>query len=254
VPDSTASGTGRPNVARVYDYFLGGSYNFAVDRTLAGQVVAAVPDMPWIARAYRHFLVRAVGYCLRAGVRQFLDIGCGVPSAGAVHEVALRADPGARVVCVDTDPVAAALTRSVVAGTAGVCVFEEDLRLPQAILAHTDLRQLLDLRQPVAVVLGGVLQFLTDADDPPGVVGRLLAPLAAGSHLVVSHATTRLLCQQAGVSVTARSRAQIEDLFTGLALVDPGVVWLPQWRREPGVVAEQEAHWSGALAGVCRKP
>jgi S-adenosyl methyltransferase len=218
--------------------------------------------MPWIARAYRHFLFRAVGYCLRAGVRQFLDIGCGVPSVGAVHEVALRAGPGARVACVDTDPVAVALTGSVVAGTAGVCVFEEDIRRPQAILAHPDLRRLLDLRQPVAVVLGGVLQFLADADDPAGVVGLLLAPLAAGSHLVVSHATTRgrpdwepvrLLYQQAAASVTARSPAQIENLFTGLALVDPGVVWLPLWRPEPGIVTEQDAHWSGALAGIGRK-
>jgi S-adenosyl methyltransferase len=166
---------------------------------------------------------------------------------------------------VDVDLAAVALSKSVLAGIGGVCVFREDVRRPEAILAHPDLRWLLDLGEPVAVVLGGVLQFLGNADDLVGVVGRLLAPLAAGSHLVVSHASTEgrldwervgLLYQQAAASVTARSRAQVEQLFTGLTLVDPGVVWLPQWRPdpEPGLVAEGDARWSGGLAGVGRKP
>jgi hypothetical protein len=263
VPAGAVSVEGRPSVARMYDYFLGGSYNFAVDRQLAAQVIAAVPEMQRIARAYRHFLFRAVRYCLQVGVRQFLDIGCGLPSVGSVCEVARRAVPGARVACVDVDPVAVALTGSVLAGNAGVCVFREDVRRPGTILAHPGLRRLLDLRQPVAVVLGGVVQFIADAEDPVGVVGRLLAPLAAGSHLVISHATTeggrpgwepvRLLYQQAAASVTARSRVQIEELFGGLALVDPGVVWLPQWRPEPGLVTQEDAEWSGGLAGVGRK-
>jgi len=263
VPSNVASVEGRPNVG-IYDCLLGGSYNFAVDRQLAAQIIARAPEIQRIAHTYRHFLFRAIRYCLHAGIWQFLDIGCGLPSVGCVHEVAQRADPGARVACVDIDPVAVALTGSVAAGNAGVCAFREDVRRPEAILAHPDLRRLLDLRQPVAVVLGGVVQFIPDADGPAGVVGRLLAPLAAGSHLVVSHATTesrqqdwepvRLLYQQAAASVTARSRAQIEELFTGLALVDPGVVWLPAWRPEHGPVIEEEAQWSGGLAGVGRKP
>jgi hypothetical protein len=264
VAGGVVSGDGRPSVARLYDCLLGGSYNFAVDRRLAEQVIAAAPQMRRVARAYRHFLFRAVCYCLGAGVRQFVDIGCGVPSVGGVYEVARRADPHARVACVDVDPVAVALTASVLAGDAGAGVFGEDLRRPEAILAHPDLHRVLDLRRPVAVVLGGVLQFLADAEDPAGVVGRLLAPLAAGSHLVISHATTEgghldwgpvgRLYQQAGVPLTARSRAQIEDLFGGLALVDPGVVWLPVWRPEPGHLVEADARWSGGLAGVARKP
>jgi len=250
-------------VARVCDFLLGGGYNTAVDRELAGQVLAVVPEMRRVAHAYRYFLYRAVGYCLRAGVRQFLDIGCGAPSAGCVHEVAQRADPGARVAYVDIDPFVVELARSKVAGNRGVCVLEEDVRRPEAVLAHPELGRVLDLGEPVAVVLSGVLQFLGGADDPAGVVGRLLAPLAAGSVLVVSHAATgggldwgpvRRVYGQAGVSVTARSLAQVEELFGGLGLVEPGVVWLPQWRPEPGdVVRVGDARWSGGLAGVGRK-
>jgi len=260
-PDGVVSVGDRPNVARMYDYLLGGFYNFAADRKVAEQVLAVVPDVQRIAGAYRHFLFRAVRYCLRAGVRQFLDVGCGLPSVGCVHEVAQRADPGARVAYVDADPVAVALTGSVLAGNAGVCALRGDVRRPEAILAHADLRRLLDLGQPVAVVLGAVLQFV--ADDPAGLVARLLAPLPAGSHLVVSHATTdsrtqarqpvELLYQQTATPVAARSRAQVEQLFTGLALVDPGVVWLPQWRPEHGGEIE-DPRWSGGLAGVGRKP
>jgi SAM-dependent methyltransferase len=263
-PSRVPSVERRPNVARVYDCLLGGSYNFAVDREFAAQVVVAAPQMQRIAWAYRHFLFRAVRCSLHAGIWQFLDVGCGLPSAGSLHEVAERVDPGARVAYVDTDPVAVALTSSVAAGNAGVCAFRGDVRQPEAILAHPELRRLLDLRRPVAVVLGGVLQFIADADDPVGVVGRLLAPLAAGSHLVISHATTdgrlqdwepvRLLFQQAAASVTARSRAQIERLFHGLPLVDPGLVWLPTWRPEYRIPIEEDAQWSGGLAGIGRKP
>ena len=262
-PGGVGCGLGRVSVARVYDVLLGGGYNFAADRELAGQVLEAVPEMRRVARAYRYFLYRAVGYCLGAGVRQFLDVGCGLPSVGCVHEVAQRADPGARVAYVDTDPVVVELARSVLAANGGVCAFQQDLRRPEAVLAHPELGRVLDLGRPVAVVLGGVLQFLADADDPAGVVGRLLAPLAAGSLLVVSHAATGggldwepvgRLYRQAGVSLRARSRAQVEELFTGLALVDPGVVWLPQWRPEPGGLAlVGDGRSSGGLAGVGRK-
>jgi SAM-dependent methyltransferase len=252
----------RPSVARVYDYLLGGWHNFGADREWAERAIAVLPDIPRIARANRHFLCRAVRFCLDTGVRQFLDVGCGLPRVGSVHEIAQRADPTARVAYVDVDPVVVALANSILAGNERACVIQEDVRRPEAVLGAVEATRVLDLERPIAVLLVAVLHFVGDADDPVGVVERLLAPLASGSHLVISHATdcrvsvwepVNRLCGQTAVVVTARSRVEVERLFGGCELVDPGVVWLPRWRPEFDRDADADARWSSGLAGVGRK-
>jgi len=262
-PSSAAGGlldADRPNAARVYDCLLGGFFNFAADRDLAARISAAAPSIAQMARANRYFLHRAVRYCLGSGVRQFLDIGSGLPGPDLVHEVVQRVDPAARVAYVDIDPVVVALTRSVLAGSQRACAITGDVRQPEAILTSPELNRVLDLGQPVAVLLASVLHFLNDADDPAEAARRLLAPLPAGSHLVVSHADSdgpsqsweavNRICQPCGTRITARSDTEVARLFAGLKLVAPGVVCLPDWRPGPAERLGEQAGWSGGLCGV----
>ena len=173
----------RPNAARMYDYYLGGSHNFAVDRELAGKVLEAWPDMPRAAQANRAFLRRAVRFLLDQGVRQFLDIGSGIPTVGNVHEVAQAAAPDARVVYVDTDPVAVAHSRAILAGDAQTAVVQADGRDPAGLLAHPGVTGLLDLRRPVGLLMVALLHFVLRRGRParhPGRVRRRASPRAAG--------------------------------------------------------------------------
>ena len=162
----------RPSAARMYDYYLGGSHNFAVDRAAADAVLAVIPDVPVGAQANRAFLRRAVRYLVEAGVTQFIDIGSGIPTLGNVHEIAQQADPRTRVVYVDTDPVAVAHSRLILGGNERATVIHEDLRRPGEILEHPDVRQLIDFDQPVALMLVAVLHFVSDAAEPPRSSGR----------------------------------------------------------------------------------
>src|SRR2546421_865213 len=156
----------RPSAARIYDYWLGGSHNFAVDREMARQVTSLVPETPLIMQANRAFLHRAARFLVESGIRQFLDIGSGIPTLGNVHEVVQKAIPDAPVVYVDIDPVAVTHSRHILAGNERVAVIQEDLRRPDRILAHPDATRLLDLDQPVALLLLAVLHFIPDDDDP----------------------------------------------------------------------------------------
>jgi hypothetical protein len=253
----------KPSASRIYDYYLGGAHNFAVDREVAKQVIAAWPDGLHIARANRAFLQRAVRFLVDAGIRQFLDIGSGIPTVGNVHEIAQGAAPDARVVYVDTDPVAVAHSHSILAGNDLAEVIQEDLRRPERILEHPDVRRLLDLDQPVAVLVVGLVHFLPDEDDPAGVLARLRAPLAAGSHLALSHLTAdsrpelarkaEEVYRGADVHFTWRSRAQVEALFAGWELVEPGLVWVPQWRPEAPEQVGDDPTSSANYGGVGRK-
>jgi SAM-dependent methyltransferase len=260
-PDWAPEGvdTERPSAARVYDYALGGSHNFAVDRALFHQLTATVPDLVAQAHASRAFLRRAVRFCTAAGVTQFLDIGAGIPTRGNVHVVA----PDARVMYVDIDPVAVAHSRALLAGNDRVGVLEEDFRHPQRIVSHADVRAVLDFDRPVAVLLVAMLHLVPDADDPPGVIAWLRDALAPGSYLVISHGTPESrpammaegvqVLQRGGVAVTVRTREQVERLFDGFELVEPGVVWVPQWRPDdPRGVGEQPER-SLMVAGVGRR-
>jgi hypothetical protein len=245
------------HVARVYDWLLGGTANFRVDRDAAERAYAAWPGgidgVRADARAHRALLGRVVRYLVReAGIRQFLDIGTGIPREGNVHEVAQREAPGARVVYVDNDPIVLAHAHQLLRGTpegATRYIFGE-LREPAVILEAA--AQTLDFSRPVAVLLFGVLHFFSPDDLPGSVVGELMAPLAAGSCLAVSHLaadvsgdemaeTFRLLNERMAESVVLRRREEVAGLFGGLEMVAPGVVQLPLWRPEadspaPGTV------------------
>jgi hypothetical protein len=256
--------TKRANIARVYDYWLGGTHNFLADQDLARAISAVEPNIRDIVRANRAFIGRAVRHLAAAGVRQFLDIGSGIPTEGNVHEVAQQAAPGSRVVYVDVDPVAIAHSRAILTGRPGTGVVPADLRQPERILAHPVTRELLDPAQPTGLLLVQVLHFLSDAEDPWAVVARLRDGLAPGSHLVLGHATDesdpatahaaqRVYNRSVTTGVHVRSRADIGRFFDGFALLDPGLVYVPQWRPEsPGGVPEDPSRlW--ALVGVGRK-
>jgi len=253
----------RPSVARMYDYYLGGSHNFAADRATARAMVDAVPEAPLMAQANRAFLRRAVQFLTESGVRQFLDIGSGIPTVGNVHEIAQRVDPECRVVYVDVDPVAVAHSREILAGNDRATVIREDLRHPAAILSHPEVTRLLDFTQPVAVMIVAVLHFIPDADRPEEILRTLRASLAPGSYLVMSQASddgrtgtgeraeAEQVYRRTDSQLWIRSRAELAALFDGFELADPGVVWVPEWRPESPEQAENAAQ-AVFLGGVGR--
>ncbi|MFF0720975.1 SAM-dependent methyltransferase [Micromonospora sp. NPDC003816] len=252
----------RPSVARMYDYYLGGSHNFAADRAAARAMMALVPEAPLMAQANRAFLRRAVQYLTAAGVRQFLDIGSGIPTVGNVHEIAQRHAPDSRVVYVDVDPVAVAHSREILADTERATVVQEDFRHPERILAHPDVNALIDFSEPVAVLVVAVLHFVPDDDRPADLLRTLRKALAPGSHLVLSQASddgrdeaeraeAEEVYQRTDSPLWVRSRAELTAFFDGFELVEPGVVWVPQWRPETPESAEN-AEQAVFLGGVGR--
>jgi SAM-dependent methyltransferase len=256
--------TGRANAARVYDYWLGGSHNFRADQDAGRAMAALEPRVREITQANRAFLRRAVRFLAASGIRQFLDIGSGLPTQGNVHEVAQQAAPGARVAYADIDPVVAAHAAAILRGNPAAVAIQGDLREPGQILGRDAVRQLLDLGQPVGLLLSCVLHFLADADDPWRVVAELRDALAPGSYLLVSHGTyendaavaraaQKLYNQRVSATVQGRSRAEILRFFDGLDLVDPGLVYIPQWRPDPAEVAPDDPGRYACLVGVARK-
>ena len=224
--------TGKASIARVYDYWLGGTHNFQSDRDAARSIIAVEPNIRAIARENRAFLARAVRFLAAQGIRQFLDIGSGIPTQGNVHEDDQAAAPGCRVVYADVDPVAVAHSRAILDGRPDVAVIKADLREPEHILATPEVSRLLDPAQPAALLLGAVLHFITDEDDPWRTVGVLRDAFPSGSYLVISHATSA--DRPAGLTSamvkaynrkiapgTARSRAAIERFFVAFPLLDP---------------------------------
>jgi SAM-dependent methyltransferase len=253
----------RPSAARVYDYFLGGSHNFAVDREVAKAIAGMTPDIGATMRANRAFLGRVVRFLVGAGISQFLDIGSGIPTVGNVHQVARQANPEARVAYVDNDPVAVAHSAALLAGTERTAVLRADARDPAAILAHDDVNRVLDLSQPTAVLLLGVLHFVPDADDPAGIVARLRDAVAPGSYLVLVNATdtdqppevieAQKLSGRTGTPIFLRSYERLLAQFDGLTLIEPGLVHLPLWRPDAPSDVDDRPQRFGAFAGVGRK-
>jgi hypothetical protein len=232
-----------PSPARLYDCFLGGKDNFPADRAAAAKVIAAFPQAREVALANRGFLVRAVRFLAGRGVRQFIDLGTGIPTSPNVHEVARQIVPGARVVYVDNDPVVTSHSRALRATGDGVIAIEGDIREPGKILASPDLTALIDFGQPVAVLMIAVLHFIRSQEDPAGSVAGFAAPLAPGSYLAISHATSDgaapdvlAAITDAYSSATApavfRRAAEIRALFAGFELADPGLVDVSQWRQD----------------------
>jgi SAM-dependent methyltransferase len=235
----------RPNVARMYDYFLGGSHNFAVDRDAAAAVLAAVPAVRSLARQNRAFLRRAVLHLAHLGIRQFLDLGSGIPTVGNVHEIAQRAAPSARVVYVDIEPVAVTHSRALLEGNPDAAVAQLDLREPEQVLASPEVRDLLDLDRPVGLLAVAVLHFIPDSDDPRGVLAAYRDAVAPGSHLVISHGsqspermvasgarTVGRVYSSTGTPGMSRTYEEIRALFGDWDLVEPGLVRLPTWRPD----------------------
>jgi len=233
----------RPSVARMYDYFLGGSHNFAADRELAERARQVFPDAPYVVRANRAFLRRAVTALCGLGVDQFLDLGSGIPTVGNVHEVAHAADPWAQVVYVDSDPVAAAHATALLLGERQVGVLHADLRDPQAIVSAAAESGRIDFSRPVAVLLVSVLPFVPDEDDPAGIVAAYRDATAPGSYLAISHGTNDYQPKAVGEVEDVytgtnqpgvfRSRAQIQALMPGYELLPPGLVDAIHWRPDP---------------------
>lgn len=248
----------RPSVARMYDYYLGGSHNFAVDRAAAQAMIAAIPEAPLIAQANRAFLRRTVRFLVDAGIRQFLDIGSGIPTVGNVHELA----PEATVVYVDVDPVAVAHGREILNDIDRAVAIQEDIRNAPGILDHPDVRKLIDFDQPLGLMIVAVMHFVPDEDRPADIVATLRRALAPGSYLVLSHACDdgRTDEEQARATeiyrntdspLALRGSTDIARLFDGFALVEPGLVWAPQWRPDSPDSVEA-AEWAVYLGGVGR--
>ena len=234
----------KPHPARMYDYLIGGKNHFAADRAVADKALAVWPARRTGARENRGFLGRAVRFLAAdAGIRQFLDIGCGLPTAGNVHEVAQAVAPSSRVVYIDNDSMVVAHARALLASAppGRTAYIQADLRWPDKILASPVVRSVLDFSQPIALMLVGVLHFLTDEDKPDEVVGALLDALPPGSYLAASHLTAeheplvaagQQVYREAGVSMPTRDADQFARLaFAGLEMVPPGVVPVSEWRR-----------------------
>lgn len=266
-----------PHPARVYDSWLGGKDNYAADRALADAIAQQIPTISTMARANRAFLGRAVRYLVaEAGIRQFLDIGTGIPTAGNTHEVAQAVDPTARVLYVDNDPIVLAHARALMTSTpqGRTDYIQADLHDPRAILADPAVAATLDLDEPVALMLVAVLMYFRDSDDPQGIVATLLDALPAGSHLVISHPTADfnpdamagvvVAAEHGGIPFVPRSRAETAALFGGSELVEPGVVPVLAWRPEahrpegvapgPGADTPVDPHSAYYWAGIGRKP
>jgi SAM-dependent methyltransferase len=256
--------TSRPSAARMYDYYLGGAHNFGVDRELAKKALALFPDGQLIAQANRAFLRRAVGFMLDRGVRQFLDIGSGIPTSGNVHEIAQQVEPGARVLYVDHDPVAVAHSELLLRDNPDAGVLQADVRRPDEILGSPQLHGLLDLSRPVGVLMVAVLHFVAPEDEPEVLIRRLREVLAPGSYLAISHGTglgrtaaadeVMEIYKATATPLTFRTHEEVRALFEGWDLVEPGVVWVPEWRPEwPDEVGDDPAA-TVIAAGVGHRP
>ncbi|GAA3756261.1 O-methyltransferase involved in polyketide biosynthesis [Spinactinospora alkalitolerans] len=261
-PPEIDTSTAHP--ARIWDYWLGGKDNYAADRETGEQILTALPDMVANARANRAFLARAVRHLVEeAGIRQFLDIGTGIPAADNTHEVAQSIAPECRIVYVDNDPVVLVHARALLVGTpeGATDYIDADLREPDVILSRA--ARTLDFDRPVAVMLLGILEFVPDTGEAAALVRRIMDAVPSGSHLVVSHSTNEVrgeamdeaaqLWNEGGSTpLVLRSRADLAGLFEGLELVEPGVASCSQWRPDTGGAAVPEA--VAQFCAVGRKP
>jgi SAM-dependent methyltransferase len=254
-----------PNVARLYDYYLGGKDHFPADRRAAERLLRVAPEVRTAARANRAFLGRAVRFLAGAGVTQFLDIGTGLPTRGNVHEVARAVAPESRVVYVDHDPVVLVHARALLAGSEGIAVVDGDLRDPHDLLKNPDVVGTLDFDRPVGVLLVAIMHFIGETDDPLRIMAAIRESLAPGSYVVMSHGTSDAraaavskgteVYRRASAPLTLRTRRRIEELWAGFELVEPGLTWLPQWRPEEADLIDLAAgpESSLILCGVGRK-
>jgi hypothetical protein len=252
--------TTTPHPARMYDALLGGKDNYAADRQAVRQLLQAAPEARDSARANRAFLQRAVRFLAgEAGIRQFIDIGTGIPAAGNVHEIAA----GLRVAYVDNDPIVHVHANALLTGSGTTSIILADLREPETILAHPKIRALIDLTQPVALLLVAILHFITDAEDPARILAVFRDALPVGSYLALSHATADFrpaaardaaaVYEQATSSVTLRTKTQVTAFFEGWDLIGPGLVQVPLWRPDGRQPRARELDRVWVYGGVARK-
>jgi S-adenosyl methyltransferase len=259
-----------PNVARIYDFLLGGKDNFAADRAAAQHFLAVIPDIAAIAADNRAFLARAVRYlAAEAGIRQFLDLGGGLPTRSNVHQIAQEVAPDARVAYVDYDPMVVRHGEALLANGRNVTMAHADLTQPAAVLDHPRVRRVLDLSQPLALICTATLYFVPDEAHPHAVIAAYRDRMAAGSYLVISHATAHApgegpaeaaeaaeeaagVYRQASAQLHLRTPNDIRRFFDGFELVEPGVVWMSEWRPVPD--SRPAGRITSLYAGVARKP
>ncbi|HEY7593545.1 MAG TPA: SAM-dependent methyltransferase [Actinophytocola sp.] len=254
----------RPNAARIYDYLLGGAANFAADREFAEQLLTVLPEARGAARMNRAFLNRAVRFCVDAGIRQFLDVGSGIPTAGNVHEIAQRMDPSCRVLYADVEPVAVTHSELMLRDNDQAAAIRADFTDPDSVLDNETTRRVLDFDQPMALLLVAVLHFVPDDAQPYDAVARFVSRLAPGSYLVLSHSVERpseeqaegidRLYDRADAPGVRRTHAEIARFYDGLEMVEPGLVNTPEWRPEPNDTSADQPGADVAIAGVARKP
>jgi len=256
-----------PSSARIYDFMLGGTNNFQADRDALGNAQLSASELRDIAWANRGFHQRSVKWIAERGIRQFIDIGSGLPTVGNTHEVVRKVIPDARVVYVDIDPMVAAHSSALLADDGGTKVVTADIRDPDAVLAAAALRELIDFSEPAALVLTAVLHFVADSSDPWGLVARYVAELAPGSYLALSHATSDNMppiavqgaSQVYSNAFYMRPKAKVEQFFDGLELVapyagaEPAVVYMGLWGCEDPELADSDGSRWG-YSGVARRP
>jgi hypothetical protein len=259
--------TSVPSMARTYDYMLGGGHNFAVDREVGAQISKAMPGLGHAARVNRAFLGRAVRYMTDNGIRQFLDIGSGIPTVSNVHEVAQDAYPECRVVYVDRDPVAVAHSELMLADNDLAAVVHADMRDPEGIMGSPQVKRLLNFDEPIGLLMLLMLHWIPDEDDPPGLMARYRNALPGGSLFAMTHvtgdhqgenlteATDVIKRSKSPDQVNLRTHEQVTALFDGFELVEPGLVGCGEWRpRGPGDIADEPDMNMLVYAGVGRKP
>ena len=257
--------TSKPHPARMYNAYLGGNDNYPADRAAVRQILRDFPEVRGIALANRAFLQRAVRFlAAEAGIRQFIDIGTGIPSAGNVHEVAGRAAPDTRVVYVDNDPIVHVHANALLTGTGTTGIVLADLREPAAILADPRLRELIDFTRPVALLLVAILHFIRDEEDPAGIVATLRDALPPGSYLILTHGTQDFHppggadmaaagYKNATAPLVLRTHKRVSAFFDGFDLLEPGLVQAPLWRPDGRRPRPRDLEKIGIYAGVGRK-
>ncbi|MCC3313653.1 SAM-dependent methyltransferase [Nocardia africana] len=259
--------TSKPHTARMYDFYLGGKDNYEVDREHAARVASVFPSVGVAARVNRGFMHRATRFLVEQDVRQFLDIGTGIPTEPNLHQVAQADAPESRVVYVDNDPTVLAHARALLVSSEEGCTayVDADVTTPRAILDAPDLRSTLDLSRPVAVSLIALLHFIPDSQGPSQILAALMEAVPSGSYLVLSHATTDFdpdtfaritqIYADGGIAAQFRSRAEFSAFFTGLELVAPGVEVPHRWRPEATSIEGDDLDARVSFyAGVARKP
>jgi hypothetical protein len=254
----------KPSSARMYDYYLGGTHNFEVDRDAAERAIAAMPFTLHGARGNRDFLRRAVRHLVGSGIRQLLDLGSGIPTVGNVHEVAQRMDPLVRTVYVDIDPVAVAHSKVILRDNPLADVIQADMRDTEAVLGHPDVQRLINFREPVGVIMAAVLHFVPESSDPKAIVARYRDAVPARSHLVLSHMSLtgqpdfvlqRFQAVYANTTnpVVFRNWEQVLNLFDGFELVSPGLVPLQSWRPDADQDTRVDPRQTPGFGGVAAK-